>query len=139
MQTQIYTFFTNANGQTQEIYPGTPDHWVKARLQLETAGPVSVGTRDTLEPVLSGKGALLVPTNGEAMPFILSPGDRLYAVAGSVNRVKVIIEPIPYAALIVRQISVLTDLIANTRHSGGGPSGGSSVPAGNQKLPNCPY
>jgi hypothetical protein len=88
--TRIYTYFTEA-GDTRLLY--SAQSWVQARLTLENAGPVSVGSDQNLVPVLSGKGILL-PTNVE-IEFYLSKGTRLYIAAEGVNRVKFIISPLP--------------------------------------------
>jgi hypothetical protein len=87
-QTDIYNYFT-VPGETKILISAS--RWILVRLTLETAGPVAVGTRATLAPVLSGKGPLL-PT-GVPFEFTLAPGNRLYILAESVNRVKVVNEP----------------------------------------------
>jgi hypothetical protein len=90
-QTEIYTYFTRA-GETKLLYSGVK--WVQMKLTLETAGPVAVSNKAQVTPVLAGKGILL-PT-GEEVKFIVGKGTRIYIAAESINRVKVIIEPIPF-------------------------------------------
>jgi hypothetical protein len=104
-----YTYFTQvATGnlpQTQLLY--TADRaWVKLTLVLETAGPVAVGTKSTLTPVLGGAGILLPPpsTGGNMTPltWTLAKGNKFYIASTSVNRVKVVIDPYPWLQDIVR-------------------------------------
>jgi hypothetical protein len=104
-RTEIATYFTKVGGN-QLLYQA--EGWVKLRLVLETAGPVSVGTRDDIVPVLSGKGILL-PTNVE-IQFPMSKGQRIYISATAVNRVRRIIEPVPYADQILSMIGSLVSL-----------------------------
>lgn len=89
--TEVYTYFTQPTGVTRELF--TAEFWLRATLTLETAGPVAVGTRQEIAPVLSGKGIIL--TTDIPVPFVLSRGDRLYIAAESINRVKIVREPLP--------------------------------------------
>jgi hypothetical protein len=91
-RTEIYTYFTIANGQTELLY--SAENWVRAKLTLETAGPVAIGTSQNLEPVLSGRGRLL-DTDLEYEAF-LPRGTRLFIISETVNRVSVTIEPVPW-------------------------------------------
>jgi hypothetical protein len=93
----MYTYFTRADGVTHLLYD--PKQQLKLRLELETAGPVSVGTREELGPVLSGKGILL--TTGLEQEFVLGLGDRIFIIAETTDRVKLIVEPIPYVPEIL--------------------------------------
>lgn len=93
MHTRIQTYFTVANGTSQLLY--SAENWVRVEFQLETAGPVAVGTLQDVTPVLSGKGILL-PPDGEPVRFVLPKGDRVFIAAESINRVKFIVEPIPW-------------------------------------------
>lgn len=97
--TEIFTYFTKVGG-THRLVSATK--WTRARLFLETAGPVAVSTKGDLVPVLSGKGILLPP--GQEIEFVLPRGDRLYIAADAVNRVKVIIEPIAFGEQILQAI-----------------------------------
>lgn len=99
--TDIYTYFTVPDGTSHLLY--TAEEWMRIELALETAGPVSVSTRQEVVPVLSGKGVLLEP-DGEPLEFIMPRGDRLFIAAESINRVKVIIEPIPWLEKILMQM-----------------------------------
>lgn len=89
---QIFTYTTKPGG-THRLYNGD-QQWVKVTLELETAGPVVVGTSQTLTPVLSGKGKSL-PT-GQAREFILARGNILWIASTSINRVGVVIEQLPW-------------------------------------------
>lgn len=102
-RTQIYTRFTKPTGATELFY--SAESWVKIRLTLETAGPVAVGTANNLSPVLSGRGILLLVD--EEMPFVIAKGNRIFVVADTVDRFKVIIEPIPWLAQLVLDVGSL--------------------------------
>ncbi len=93
----IRTYFTRADGVTRLLY--SANEQIRVRLSLENAGPVSIGTDEDLSPVLGGTGAQLTTDKEER--FILSKGDRLFIIAETINRVKVIIEPIPYTPEIL--------------------------------------
>ena len=97
--TQIYTFFTEIGGSTL-LY--TAPNWVTLRLTLETAGPVAISTSEDVQPVLSGRGILLI--TGVEKEIKLPRGDRLFIGAGTVDRVAVVIEPIPWLQTIAISI-----------------------------------
>ncbi len=103
----IQTWFTQVGG-TQEVYPGDR-LWAKVTMTLETAGPVSVGQRARLLPVLGGGGVLL--TTNEPQSFIISKGDSLYMAATSVNRVKVVVEALPWLEQLSGTLDRIGDLI----------------------------
>ncbi len=83
------TRFTKGDGKSYQLYAAS--RWTMARLILETAGPVSVGTSDDITPVLSGKGTLL--TTNIPFEIDLAPGNKLYIAAEAINRVKVTLTP----------------------------------------------
>jgi hypothetical protein len=91
-KTEIYTVFTDASGITRLLYSAPT--WIRVRLTLQTAGPVSVGTREDLGNVLSGQGVLL--TTDEEIHWDLDREDRLFWVAESINRVRFSVERIAY-------------------------------------------
>jgi hypothetical protein len=95
-KTRAFTYFTVA-GETKLLY--SAESWIKARLMLEDAGPVAIGMDQNITPVLSGKGILL-PTNVE-IEFYISKGDRIFIAAESINRVRFLIEPVPYGTVIL--------------------------------------
>lgn len=99
---EVYTHTTRVSG-SHPLYEA--ERWVRLRLTLETAGPVAVGTRDSITPVLSGKGILL-PTNVE-LQFSMGKGDKLYIAATAINRVRVIVEPIPWGEQIANMVGSL--------------------------------
>ena len=101
MRTDIYTYFTRPNGQSELLYSG--ESWVRIFLFLETAGPVAVGTRESVTPVLSGKG-ILIPSDGRQIEFVLPKGNRIFIAAESINRVKFFVEPIPWLEQILFQV-----------------------------------
>lgn len=68
--------------------------WADVTLMLETAGPVAVGDMSSITPVLSGKGTLL-PT-GIPMTFRIAKGNKLYVAATAVNRIKLLVQPVPW-------------------------------------------
>ena len=90
--TDIYGLFTLPDGETHRFY--NAELWARITLILEDAGPVAVSTRQDIAPVLSGQGILLA--TGEPRTFTLPPGDRLYYVAAAINRVSIIVEPVPW-------------------------------------------
>ncbi len=108
-RTQIYTRFTKANGVTELLY--SPENWIRIRLTLETAGPVAVGTSNNLSPVLTGRGILLLVN--EEIDFVIAKGDKVYIVADTINRVKVIIEPIPWLQQLTFDVSTMAGKIGN--------------------------
>ncbi len=104
----IQTWFTQVGG-SQEVYPGDR-LWARVTLTLETAGPVSVGQRARVTPVLGGNGVLL--TTNVPMTFTISKGDTLYMAATSVNRVKVVVEAVPWLEQIAGTVDRVVDLLA---------------------------
>jgi hypothetical protein len=99
-RTFVDTYFTKVPvvGQATDIIYNGDRTWAKITLTLETAGPVAVGNMSAIAPVLSGKGQLLetdVPT-----VFFIGQGTRLYVSAAGVNRVKRVIEPVPWLETI---------------------------------------
>lgn len=99
-KTFVDTFFTKVPvvGERPSIVYNGDRMWAKVTLILETAGPVAVGNMADLTPVLSGKGQLLetdVPTI-----FYIAKGTVLYIAAAGINRVKRILEPVPWLETI---------------------------------------
>lgn len=113
-QTETFTYFTTIGpqpnqGGTPVLYNGDR-LWANVTVTLETAGPVAVGTRSELFPVLSGKGVLLdtdVPKT-----FVIGKGySRLYIASTSINRVKVEIEPFPWIEQIAGGVDAVQALL----------------------------
>lgn len=96
----IYTYITKiqTTGDGTPILYNGDSLWRRITVTLETAGPVAVGQSADIFPVLSGKGQLLA--TGVPTSFNIAKGDRLYVVATSVNRVKVVSEALPWLELI---------------------------------------
>jgi hypothetical protein len=101
-RTDVFTFFTQADGQVKPLYSVNQESWAFVRLRLESAGPVAVGTRSDIAPITSGKGILL--PIGDEVQMTLPPGTRLYIIADAVNRVAVIIEPIAWQEEIFKAV-----------------------------------
>ena len=95
LATEIYTYFARppVDGQLPKIY-NADRQYAQVTLTLETAGPVAVSTKQQILPVLSGKGELL--ETGVPMTYFLAKGNRLYVAATSINRIKVVIQPLPW-------------------------------------------
>jgi len=110
-QTEVYTLFTQFNGPQFTKLLFSAQSWVRITLRLETAGPVEVGWREDLAPVLSGKGILL---DVRDVTFILPKGQRLFYTAASVNRVRVIIEPIPWLEQILANVQIGFDRVVDS-------------------------
>jgi hypothetical protein len=107
--TEASTYFTKGDGETHKLYQADR-LWVTVTLTLETAGPVSVGFRSAITPVLSGKGQLLA--TGVPTKFVVAKGNnQLYIASTSVNRVKVTIEPLPWLEQITATARALVDAI----------------------------
>lgn len=109
-KTDMYTYFTQATGNTTLVF--SAETWVKIRLLLETAGPVSIGWRENLGPVLSGQGRLL-PT-GQEVWFAMPPGQRLYFASNTVDRVSVVVERIPFGQQMLHQLIEVPGAIASS-------------------------
>jgi hypothetical protein len=95
-RSEISTYFTTP-GQNSLLYQA--ESWVYLNLTLIDAGPVAVGTREDLAPVLSGKGGLLV--QNETFRFPVRAGQRVFLTANTVSRVRMSIEPAPYGEQIL--------------------------------------
>lgn len=106
-RTEVFTYFTTP-GPTTLFY--SAENWVRLKMTLETAGPVAVGQRADLTPVTSGKGRLL--DIADEFEVILAKGTRFYIAAGSVNRVSVTIEPIPWLEQISGEVNRVASAIA---------------------------
>jgi len=111
IKTDVYTYFTAPGGTSLLL---SLPHWSLVTLRLESAGPVTVGTREDLRPVGSGKGRLL-PSN-EDVKIVMVPLTRLYISADSLQRVSVQVEPYPWLFEILTAIRsvppALTSMLA---------------------------
>jgi hypothetical protein len=109
-RTEINTYFTKVGGD-HLLYQA--ESWVIIRLMLEGAGPVDVGTRDQIAPVLSGKGISL-PQNVE-IAFPLAKGNRIWITANTINRVRRIIQPVPHENQRDKQLGSILALLQKGR------------------------
>lgn len=112
-QTEIYTYFTDASGRTRQVFAA--DGWQRVRMLLETAGQVAIGTRQSITPVLSGRGRLL-PV-GQEIEFDLKKGDRLYIAAEAVNRVSITIQRIAYGDRVITRLDQLREAFTTSARS----------------------
>lgn len=110
---EIYTYFTKP-GDSVQLYSGDRI-WAKVTMTLETAGPVAIGNKSSITPVLSGKGELL--DTGKPKSINVGRSNRIYIASTSVNRVKVEIEPLPWLEQITGQIDRIRASIAATAES----------------------
>lgn len=100
-RSEATTYFTKVPqpGEPSTVLYSADRLWTRVKLTLETAGPVAVGFKSQISPVLTGKGQLL--ETGKEMVFDVAKGNRLYIAATAVNRVKFTTEPLPWFEQIV--------------------------------------
>ena len=106
-RSEISTRFTKP-GENTFVYQA--ESWVYLNFTLIDAGPVDVGTRDDIAPVLSGKGGPLV--QNEVFRFPISKGQRVFITANTVSRVRMVIEAPPYGEQI---LSLLASILGRGR------------------------
>lgn len=112
LTTEVYTFIAQPSSDGKPVVLYNADRqYARVTLTLENAGPVVIGNKQQLVPVLSGKGALL----NTDMPFAMTvtKGNKIYIATTSINRVKVLIEPVPWLEQIAGMISALPGMLAN--------------------------
>lgn len=100
-KTEASTYITKV-GSTDSIYDGSR-LWARVTLTLETAGPVSAGTKQNLLPVLGGAGINLdtdIPRE-----FTISKGNQLFIAADAVSRVSIQIESLPWLEQIAGTVA----------------------------------
>lgn len=100
-KTEASTYITKV-GVTDTVYDGSR-LWARVTLTLETAGPVSAGTKQNLLPVLGGAGITL--DTGVDRVFTISKGNQLFIAANAVSRVKVVIESLPWLEQIAGTVA----------------------------------
>lgn len=105
---QIDTYLTKPSAGSQVLYNGDR-MWAKVTLTLTTAGPVAVGEKSSIVPVLSGKGQLLPP--GVPVVFNVAKGNRIYIASDTLNRVNVVIEAYPFLETITGLLSTWAGVI----------------------------
>lgn len=99
-RTDMFDLFTFAIGTSELFYSANQS--VKVTFILETAGPVVISTRAEVVPVLSGKGLSL--RTGVPVTWHYPKGSRLYYGCAALNRVGIVIEPIPWMDQVVHEI-----------------------------------
>jgi hypothetical protein len=117
--TEVSSVFTTIGQQTVLIAAT----WLQITMTLETAGPVAIGTRANILPVLSGAGRLL-PTN-VPIRFLLPRGDILYMSSNAVNRVSVQVEPFPFYDGLLQAFGNLSTIMNGLAGGIGGAVAGS--------------
>lgn len=100
-RTELSTFITKI-GPTEILYDGTRI-WAQVTVTLETAGPVAIGTKQNITPVLSGKGILLETL--EPKTITIAKGDKLFIASNAISRVKVEIQPVPWLEQLAGTLS----------------------------------
>ncbi len=115
-RTSITTYFTRppkpGESASPVLFSGDP-LWTRVTVVLETAGPVAVGTLSQLNPVLSGKGALL--ETGKEAVFDIAKGTKLYIASTAVNRVKIYTQPLPWLEQITGLLSHLVGALTGRK------------------------
>lgn len=106
LTTEIYTYLARppVDGQLPVLYNGDRQY-AQVILELETAGPVAVSTKQQILPVLSAKGALL--QTGVPRAWFLAKGQRLWVAATAINRINVTIQPIPWLEQLAGMLAMV--------------------------------
>lgn len=131
-RTNTFTYFTEPDGVSQEVFAAT--FWCRVKLFLETAGPVAVGFSADIAPTLSGRGVLL-PSGGPELDFEMQQGDKLYAISGAINRVKFIV--VPEFLQAAAEKTIVPGIVDGIRAIAAGLFGSRVAPKEAQK-PFCP-
>lgn len=108
-RTELSTFITKI-GPTETLYDGTRI-WAQVTVTLETAGPVAIGTRANITPVLSGKGILLV--TGVPKTVTIAKGDKLYVASNAISRIKLELQPVPWLEQLTGTLSGVGQVLVN--------------------------
>lgn len=106
-KTEIKTLFFDASPQAIAIYNAVED--VRITLDLESAGPLRIGTSS----VLQAPNGRLMPTD-RTVTFLLSAGTILYGYAVSPQRLAYSIEPVPYLMEILTAIKGVAGSISHS-------------------------
>jgi hypothetical protein len=115
-RSEFSTYFTKipVMGEPTPVLYSGDRLWADVTLTLETAGPVAVGNRSQITPVLSGRGILL--ETGVPLTFRIAKGSKIYIAATAVNRLKMFIQPIPWqeqiTGLLLRVVSGVASKLA---------------------------
>lgn len=133
-QTICSTLFTVAQpfGQTHKLFDAR--QWMRVKLRLETAGPVTVGTNAHLETAIgSGAGSSL---GVDELVIVLKKGDTLYYIANATNRVRIIREPIPWQEQLLIRVGSVFDAIRSL--ASGGVTAATPQPTTMSQAPGAP-
>jgi hypothetical protein len=113
-RSQYYTYLTSiptAASQDTKILYNADRNWATITLTLETAGPVAVGDKQNITPVLSGKGIVL--QTGVPKKLTIPKGTKLYIAATAVNRVSIELEPLPWLEQMTAALNQIMTSILN--------------------------
>lgn len=114
-KTLIQTFFTKPGVETILYQANVP--WARLKILLETAGPVVIGTGPGMAPINSGRGALL--RTDEELEFDVAAGNKIFIFSTTANRVRLIVQPLPWQEMIlggvVRGFDMLIKTISSLR------------------------
>lgn len=106
---RIFTAFTTPDGVAREVFASST--WTRVYLILQSAGPVDVGDKPAMDPVLSGKGETLL--TGVPWEVDMAPGQRLYLISNTVDRVSVRIQPIAWQEQMALSLETISAVAGN--------------------------
>lgn len=107
-QTRANTIFTSGQpfGRGHVLY--TAQKWFRVKLRLETAGPVTIGFASDITAVGAGSGASL---GADEVEVIVKKGDTLYYAANAINRVRMVVEPVPWAEQMWSRVGSILQML----------------------------
>lgn len=108
---QIFTFITKPSGRTDTLY-NADRTWARVTLTLTTAGPVAVGQLQDLGTLTGGQGMLL--QTGVPTYLDIAKGNRVYVLATAVNRINVVVAPIPWLEVIAGSVMAIATAMGAT-------------------------
>ncbi len=110
-QIQLFTYTTRAVPETQTLY-NADRQWARVTLTLTTAGPVQVGEKQDLGNITAGQGVSL--QTGVPVVLDVARGNRIFVVAGAVNRISVVVAPYPWLEVITGSVMRLVSRIVGS-------------------------
>ena len=106
MASSAKTIYT-AVGSTELQF--SPIEWTLISLQLDTAGPVTVGFLAELQPLASGRGVYL---SDKPRYMLVGPQDHVYTYSDSLNRITMLAHPLPnFMQIIMKLDGILGKLL----------------------------
>lgn len=111
-KTTFKTVQTVGNGQVTPLYAADL-RWARVKLYLETAGPVAISDSQSFNPVFSGQGVLLQP--GEELEFEVARGNKIFISSPTVNRVRMIVEPIGWGEQLLGAALAIAKILRGTK------------------------